>query len=754
MAKKLVIVESPAKAKTINKYLGGDYKVLASIGHIKDLPPNQLGVDIEKQFEPRYILIPDEKKPNNKKIVSELKKQAKESEAVYLAADPDREGEAICQHLKEEIVKDKKNTPKIYRVRFNEITEKAIREAFAEPKQIDENLVNAQKARRVLDRLVGYMVSPFLWKAIGGRLSAGRVQTVALRLIVEREREIESFVSTEYWTIAANLSGKFPPDFQAKLYQIDEKSLKTSNFSEPAKPTEYHIKTQEEATALVEEAEKEDFIVQSVTKKERKRKPVPPFITSKLQQEAAKKFGFSASRTMRIAQRLYEGIELGEEGPVGLITYMRTDSTRISEEALNEVRSFIRENLGDEYLPSKPNIYKTKKTAQDAHEAIRPTSVNYTPERIKKFLTDEEYKLYTLIWKRFVASQMSPAVFDQTTIDIKAGRFLFRATGSIEKFDGFLKVYQESKDDDTDEDRELVLPEVQKGEKLKLNQLTPEQHFTEPPPRYTEASLVKALEEKGIGRPSTYATIISTIQERDYVEKKDGKFYPTKLGITVNDLLTASFNDIFDETYTAKLETQLDEIEEGRLDWREALKKFYEKFIKDLEKAKTETKEKIKIPADEICEKCGAQMVIKSSRFGRFLACSNYPDCRNKRNLNDKLLEETCPECGSKLISRKNRYTEFIKCSSCNYVKRESTGFHCPECEKGEILVRRSKQGRIFYSCSNYPECKAVFWNKPVDQHCPSCDAKFLLEKQTKKEGKVLVCQKCGHKQTAEIKQE
>lgn len=751
MAKKLVIVESPAKAKTINKYLGRDYKVLASIGHIKDLPENKLGVDIKNGFNPEYQLIPDQRKPNNTKIVEELKKEASQSEAVYLAADPDREGEAICQHLKEEIV-NKKQLP-VYRVRFNEITEKAVQEAFAEPRQIDENLVNAQKARRILDRLVGYMVSPFLWKTIGSRLSAGRVQTVALRLIVEREREIQAFITTEYWTIKANLSAKFPPSFEARLYKIDDKTLKTSNFDEPLKKTEYHIKTEQEATEITEEARKKDFVVESILKKERKRNPTPPFITSKLQQEAARKFGFSASRTMRIAQKLYEGVELGAEGPVGLITYMRTDSTRVSDEAIAEVRNFIKENFGKNYLPSKPNIHKSRKSAQDAHEAIRPTSVNRTPESVKEFLTDEELKLYTLIWKRFIASQMSSAVFDQTTIDIKAGRFTFRATGSILKFDGFLKVYQESIDEDTAKEEESVLPEVKEDEKLKLDQIKAEQHFTEPPPRYTEATLVKALEEKGIGRPSTYATIISTIQERDYVKKRDGRFYPTELGIAVNDLLVSYFNEIFNEAYTAKLESELDEIEEGRLDWKEALKQFYEKFIEDLEKAQKNAKERIKVSTDETCEKCGSKMVIKSGRFGRFLACSNYPICKSKRNLGERILEENCPKCASPLMTKRSRYGEFIKCSNCDYIKRETTGVGCPECGKGEILVRKSKLGKTFYSCSNYPECKAVFWNKPVDIPCPSCNSKFLLEKKTKKEGLTLVCQKCGHKQTEEANQ-
>ena len=520
MTKNLVIVESPAKAKTINKYLGSDYLVMASIGHIKDLPMKELGVDVENNFEPTYEVIPDNKKRNNKKTVSDLKKAAKAADTIFLAADPDREGEAICQHLAEEIV-PKRPAKAVFRVMFNEITKKAIQDAFKEPKQVNKNLVDAQQARRILDRLVGYKVSPILWKTIGGKLSAGRVQTVAVRLVVEREREIEAFVQTEYWSIIANLSAKLPPKFDSRLYKVDALTLKTGNFSEDLKKSEIHIKDGKTATDIVAEAEKEAFIVDSVTTKERKRNPVPPFITSKLQQEAARKISFAVKKTMTVAQKLYEGIEIGAEGAVGLITYMRTDSTRVSDTALGEVRDFIGGNYGAKYLPEKPIYYKTKGGAQDAHEAIRPTDANRTPDSVKDFLNADELKLYTLIWKRFVASQMMPAIFDQTTIDIKAGRFTFRSTGSVQKFDGFLKVYQEGRDekpqDGEDDDAELNLPLVEKGETLKLNQITPEQHFTDPPPRFTEATLVKALEEQGIGRPSTYASIMTTIQDREYV---------------------------------------------------------------------------------------------------------------------------------------------------------------------------------------------------------------------------------------------
>src|SRR5438270_3149735 len=522
MAKNLVIVESPAKAKTINKYLGNDFIVKASIGHIKDLPSKGLGVDIQNNFAPDYEIIPDSKKRNNRKIVADLKKTAKEASAIYLAADPDREGEAICQHLAEEIVPKHPPTP-AYRVMFNEITKRAVQEAFEHPKQIDENLVDAQQARRVLDRLVGYKVSPLLCRTIGGRLSAGRVQSVALRMVVEREREIEAFVKTEYWTITANLAAKLPPAFDARLLKIGEQTVKTGNFDQDIKKNEILIGNEAQAAEIVAEAEKQNYVVADGATKERKRNAVPPFITSKLQQEASRKLSFAVKKTMMLAQKLYEGVELGAEGAVGLITYMRTDSTRVSEAALNEVRDFIGTQYGADYLPEKAVHYRSKKGAQDAHEAIRPTDVARTPDSLAKYLKPEELKLYRLIWQRFVASQMMPALFDQTTIDIQAGRFVFRATGSVQKFDGFLKVYQEGRDEKTeDEEDERTLPLVTKGEALALNKIDPEEHFTEPRPRFTEATLVKALEEKGIGRPSTYAAIMTTIQDREYVEKKEG----------------------------------------------------------------------------------------------------------------------------------------------------------------------------------------------------------------------------------------
>jgi DNA topoisomerase I len=832
MAKNLVIVESPAKAKTINKYLGSDYRVMASIGHIKDLPSKGLGVDVEHDFEPTYEVIPDTKKRNNKKIVSDLKRAAKEADAIYLAADPDREGEAICQHLAEEIVPKRPKKPS-YRVMFNEITKRAVQDAFKEPKAIDANLVDAQQARRVLDRLVGYKVSPLLCKTIGGRLSAGRVQSVALRMVVEREREIEQFVKTEYWTITANLSAKLPPAFDARLYKIGEQTVKTGGFDQDLKKNEILIGTEEQAAGIVAEAKEQSYQVAEVTTKERKRNPVPPFITSKLQQEASRKLGFAVKKTMMLAQKLYEGVELGAEGAVGLITYMRTDSTRVSDAALNEVRSFVQEQYGQNYLPEKANYYRSKKGAQDAHEAIRPTDVARTPDSLARFLNKEELKLYRLIWQRFVASQMMPALFDQTTIDINAGRFIFRATGSVLKFDGFLKVYQEGRDEKTDEDEEAErsLPLVEKGEALKLNAITPEQHFTEPPPRYTEATLVKALEEKGIGRPSTYAAIMTTILDREYVEKHEARFHPTALGTTVNDLLVASFNDLFNETYTARMEQELDEIEEGKLKWTQALHEFYGKFAKDLKTAEHEMRaaKQQAIPTSEICENCGSPMVIKFGRFGQFLACSNYPECRTTREVAKPSsadtdatntaqsssanaqqadgasgaeeeaetcelcgkpmalkrgrfgqflgctgypdcrnirkiarsgavapapvpLDETCPVDGAQLVLRHGRFGQFVSCSNypkCSYIKRETTGVACPRpgC-KGEIVVKKSKRGKAFYGCSEYPKCDAVYWDKPLSQPCPNCNAPFLLEKTTKKDGTFLYCaqETCGYR--------
>jgi DNA topoisomerase I len=777
MAKNLVIVESPAKAKTIGKYLGKNYTVKASLGHVKDLPKKNLSVDVDNDFKPVYEVI-----EGKKKLIAELKTAAKGSDAVYLAADPDREGEAICFHLQEEL-QDGKKSVKFFRVMFNEITKNAIQKAFEKPLSVNLHLVDAQQARRILDRLVGYKISPLLWDKVRRGLSAGRVQTVALRLIVDREREIKAFIKKEYWSIDVNLAAKKPPQLSAHLAKKNEENLEISN--------------QAEADAIVSTLDGTNYVVRSVTNREKKRNPVPPFITSTLQQESARKLRFSVKRTMMLAQKLYEGVELGkDEGAVGLISYMRTDSTRVSNDALDEVRAMITERYGADYRPEKPNFYKSKKDAQDAHEAIRPTSALRTPESVASFLAEDEAKLYALIWQRFVASQMTPAVFDQTTIDVDArgkdgADYIFRATGSVEKFNGFLRVYKEGKDakDEDDEEEKSKLPAVTQGEVLKFKAILPEQHFTEPPPRFTEATLVKELEADGVGRPSTYASILSTIQDREYVRKDGGKFTPTELGMVVTDLLLESFDDLFDTSYTARMEEELDSIEEGKLDWRTAMSDFYQRFEKDLEHAATHMTDikRMERPTDFICEKCGKPMVIKwgkhgsfiactgypdctntreiaeegateqdetvycdncgrpmvlkKGRFGQFLACSGYPDCKTTKQLGeaqkpkDVPLDEDCPQCGGKLVKKYGRFGEFVACGNypkCKYVKQKTIGVKCPNCSEGEIIERRSKRGKTFYGCNRYPECEFVAWGKPIAEKCPDCGGGYLIEKYLK----------------------
>ena len=807
MAKSLVIVESPAKAKTINKFLGRDYLVKASMGHVRDLPKSKLGVDVEKGFNPMYVVI-----PQRKKVLTELKQAAKKVKDIYLAPDPDREGEAICFHLAEEL-KTSKN--KIHRVMFNEITKKAIQDAFKNPGIIDQKKVDAQQARRVLDRLVGYQLSPLLWEKVRRGLSAGRVQSVALRLICDREREVRAFQSEEYWSVHAELLGQQPPSFTAKLAKIDGKAV--------------DLKNEESARAVTTELEKLEFTVAEITAKERKRHPVPPFITAKLQQEAARKLGFTAKRTMMVAQRLYEGIELGEEGPIGLITYMRTDSTRVANEALDEVRQYLGERFGQEMVPAKPNIYRSKKGAQDAHEAIRPTSSMRDPDAISNHLDKDEYKLYKLIWTRFVASQMPPAVFDETVVDIKAGRYDLRARGSVLKFPGFLSLYEEGKDEESakkDPDADDAtpsettgkLPQLEDGERLSLQSVKPEQHFTQPPPRFTEASLVKELEEKGIGRPSTYAQILSVLQYRDYVQKQERKFVPTELGLLVTDLLTENFADIMEVEYTARMEELLDEIEEGRANYMTTIDDFYKKFRKDLDQAQanmTNVKAQ-EIPTEEVCDKCGSKMVIKWGRFGHFLACSAYPECRNTREVQnysvdgsadpDSFEGETCEKCGKAMVLKKGRYGQFLACSAypdcrntrrilrgkdgsvatkpdvpleekcprcenhlvikhgrfgeftacsnypnCKYIKQKEVGVGCPrEGCGGQIVERRSRRGKLFYGCGNYPDCDFTLWYKPVPEPCPECGTPLLIEKTSKRDGPYLACYKedCKFKRT------
>jgi DNA topoisomerase I len=824
LSKGLVIVESPAKAKTIQKYLGKGFTVDASFGHVKDLPKSSLGVDIEDGFNTEYVVI-----PGKEKVLAKLKKLALSADTIYLAPDPDREGEAIAAHLADELDEDGKkkkksrggkkkkeedaNGDRIRRVTFNEITQRAVKAAFEHPRDIDRNLVDAQQARRVLDRLVGYQVSPLLWDKVRRGLSAGRVQTVALRLIVDREREIKAFEKKEYWTIDANLAGSKPPAFDARFLGRGSEKVEIPNG--------------EEAEKIRLALEKADWAVRSVERKERRRNATPPFTTSKLQQDASRKLRFSVKRTMMIAQRLYEGIELGEEGLVGLITYMRTDSTRVSPDAIAEVREYVGREYGNQYLPESPNTYKEKKEAQAAHEAIRPTSAVRHPDSVKQYLQEDEFKVYKLIWQRFVASQMNPAIFDQTTVDIDAKSasetFWFRVTGSVKKFDGFLKVYEESKDEKDDEDEELKhkLPPLETGQKLTLKSLKPEQHFTEPPPRYNEASLVKELEERGIGRPSTYATILSTIQERQYAQKVGGKFVPTEIGLVVTDLLVDNFKDIFDFQYTARLEEELDEIEEGKEKWTDALEEFYKKFAKDLRYAEKhmENIKRMEKPTDEKCERCGAPlvikwgkhgsfyacstydkddpnsctftkenpinlpdldsadvqetsqeeycencgrvMVLKRGRFGQFMACTGYPDCKTTRRLDqgkkvpDIPLDETCPQCGRNLILRHGRYGEFTSCSGypdCKFVKQNFIGVKCPLCKDGELVEKRARKGNTFYGCSNYPKCKFTSAAKPIAEKCPKCGHDYLVERM-RKDGTVIACpnKECDYERAVEV---
>jgi DNA topoisomerase I len=783
MAKSLVIVESPAKAKTIGKYLGKQYVVKASLGHVKDLPKKDLAVDVDKGFEPHYEVI-----EGKKKLMAELKQAAKGVDSVYLAADPDREGEAICFHLQEELNGSKKG-PNFFRVMFNEITSSAIKKAFEKPGSVNLHLVDAQQARRILDRLVGYKISPLLWDKVRRGLSAGRVQTVALRLIVEREREIRAFLKREYWTIDVQLNAKKPPVLVARFTKKDDQAIEVAD----------------EATAksLVDQLDGAKYLVHSVATREKKRNPVAPFITSTLQQEASRKLRFSVKRTMMLAQRLYEGVEVGAEGSVGLITYMRTDSTRVSADALEEVRGLIQDRYGVPFRPESPNVYKSKKEAQDAHEAIRPSSARRTPEDVAQYLQEDELKLYRLIWMRFVASQMTPAVFDQTTIDIASkgkdgATYMFRATGSVPKFKGFLEVYEEGKDQKDADDEELKhrLPLVEQGEELRFKSIEPEQHFTEPPPRFNEATLVKELEADGVGRPSTYASILSTIQEREYVKKDGGKFVPTELGMVVTDLLLENFEQIFDVKYTARMEADLDSIEEGKMDWREAMGEFYERFEKELKHAErhmtdikrmekptdlvcdkcgkpmvikwgrhgsfiactgypdcTNTRElTVDLPdidkadlteqdAEEYCENCGRPMVLKKGRFGTFYACSGYPDCKTTKRIGgeqtkaDVALEEKCPQCSNNLVLKHGRFGEFTACSNypkCKYVKQKTIGVACPNCSQGEVVERRSKRGKTFYGCNRYPECDFVAWGKPLPEKCPDCGSSYLIEKWLK----------------------
>ena len=732
MAKNLVIVESPAKAKTLEKYLGKDFTVQASGGHIRDLPKKSLGIKIEKDFTPKYQII-----KGKEKIVKSLASAAKKAKIVYLAPDPDREGEAIAWHLASVL----EAGDKVKRIEFNEITKSAVLEAVAHPREIDMKRVDAQQARRFLDRIVGYKLSPLLWKKIRKGLSAGRVQSVAVRLICEREDEIKKFVPQEYWSIIANLSADGKEKcFISKLFSKNGEKISMPN--------------KEATDQILKDIEGKNFVVSKVNKKEVRRNPAAPFITSTLQQEAYRKLGFSTKKTMVLAQQLYEGIDLKEEGTTaGLITYMRTDSTRIAKEALDEVRSVIAKEYGQNFMPAEPKVYKMKKQAQDAHEAIRPTSIARKPQSIKDSLSLDQMKLYTLIWNRFVSSQMESAVLDQTSADITVSDYIFRATGSVIKFEGFMAVYLEGKDEESEEDKEGLLPELTEGQKLNLTSLLPEQHFTQPPPRYTEASLVKELEQKGIGRPSTYSPIIGTIQDRGYVEKEGKALKPTELGVTVNEQLVKHFPVIMDIEFTAHMEDDLDKIVEGSMDMISVLNEFYGPFDETLKKAETGM-EKIKkeIMTEEKCPKCGKPMMIRSGRFGDFMACSGYPECKTTKPLpgsqEAEEVKEVCEKCGKPMVMKRSRFGSFLACSGypdCKNIKSilKPTGIKCP-LDGGDIIERKSKRGKIFFGCSNYPKCNFALWNKPLTEKCPKCEG-ILVEKITKKEKKKLcVNEACG----------
>lgn len=753
MKENLVIVESPAKAKTIAKYLGKSYEVKASVGHIKDLPRKTLGVDVDNDFQPSFEVI-----KGKKKVIDEIKKLASGAKNVFLAPDPDREGEAIAWHVAEE-VKRLKNPPKIFRVLFNEITKKAIQEAITKPTEIDTNMYEAQLARRILDRLVGYQISPLLWDKVRRGLSAGRVQSVAVRLVCEREAEIKEFNPEEYWSLEVDLEGSHAPVFKSRLAKIDGEKAQLRN--------------EEQTMTLLATLKKSTFKLGNILRKEQKRNPTPPFITSKLQQEAARKLGFTAKKTMMLAQRLYEGVELESE-TVGLITYMRTDSTRTADSALEEVREYISAQYGPTFIPDQANQYKSKKGAQDAHEAIRPTSMIYTPEKIKNYVERDAFRLYDLIWKRFVASQMAPAIIDRTTFVIEAANCEFRTTGSIVKFPGFMSVYMEGMDEQInvsqqeDEGEGKVLPPLSEGEALKCHQWSPAQHFTQPPPRFTEASLVKELEEKGIGRPSTYASILSVIQEKKYVEKTEQKkFRPTDLGVLVNDLLVHNFPNIMDARFTARMENELDDVEEGKLKWNKSLADFYATFSKTLIAAKEQMRDvkRQEILTDIHCEKCNAPMVIKFGRHGEFLACQSYPECKNtkefKRDDNGKIqildAEETgeiCDKCSKPMIIKRGRFGRFLACSgypNCKNTKAISIGVDCPKCKK-PLTEKKSKRGKVFYGCTGYPNCDFASWDRPIGEKCPECKSPYLIEKITKARGAEIKCPEkdCTYKKFSE----
>lgn len=741
MAKSLIIVESPAKAKTIKKYLGSDYIVKASVGHVKDLPERRLGIDIANNFTPEYVTI-----KGKNKVLQELRNEAKKVEHVYLAPDPDREGEAIAWHIANELYHVPKD--QIFRVMLHEITRKGITEALQHPSRIDDDKVAAQQARRLLDRLVGYKISPLLWKKVQRGLSAGRVQSVALRIICEREDAIVAFNPREYWTLDAEATASEPPPFRARLQAINGKKA--------------NVPTEADVTRIIADLEGASYKVANVKKTTRRRHPAPPFTTSKLQQEAARKHRFSAKRTMRVAQQLYEGLAIGDEGEVGLITYMRTDSTRVAAESVQEAHQYIQAYYGQDYVAGQTRKYKKQKAAQEAHEAIRPTSVRRTPEAVKPYLSAEQLSLYTLIWNRFVASQMSSAVFDHTTIDIEAKQYRFRATGAVMRFPGFTTLYEEtapeSSEDDADKGgQNRTLPSLVVDQTLNVTSLIPAQHFTQPPPRFTEASLVNELEKLGIGRPSTYAAILSTLRDRQYVQDQERRLTPTELGKTVNLLLVESFPDILDAQFTAQLEDKLDKIEEGKYQWVETLQSFYEPFAADLAEASRKMRDvKREVEeTDEICDKCQQPMVIRWGRFGRFLACSGFPACKNTREIaaattssetRTPSVEATCDKCQRPMTIKRGRYGEFLACTGypeCKSTRPLNVTMDCPEAGcNGHIAQRKSRRGRIFYGCTNYPRCTFSAWQRPVPKPCPQCQIPYLLEKRAgAKQGKAPILQ-------------
>ena len=735
----LVIVESPTKAKTIGKYLGRGFDVKATVGHVRDLPTRELGVDVDRNFEPKYVTI-----KGKTKTLSDIKKAAKTASRIFLATDPDREGEAIAWHVAGQL--DTKAP--IHRVLFEEITKTGVERAMAKPQAIDDKKVEAQQARRILDRLVGYKASPILWKSIRTGLSAGRVQTVALRLIVEREREIRAFTAVEYWSIDA-LCAKDGQTFEAGLHKIDGH-----------KP---QLHTEAEATRVVNDLKAMPFVVTKVEKRQRKKRPGAPFTTSTVQQEAAKKLSFSSRRTMRAAQDLYEGIDIGEEGPVGLITYMRTDSVRVSPEAITAVRDFIGEKYGKPYLPEVPNTYTSRAArVQDAHEAIRPTDVRRRPEQVEKFLEPDQFRLYQLIWQRFVASQMTPAVYDMTIVDFDLGRYLVRASGSVMIFDGYHVLYTEGREAEEGKtmDDLAPIPPLAVGDRVDVREITPNQHFTEPPPRYSEASLVKELERLGIGRPSTYSAIISTLTAREYVRNEQRRFFPTELGETVEKVMVGKFPEIFNVEFTSLMEGELDRIEDAELQWQEVLHNFYGPFTKALEavdiNALVMEAHGLSDLAGEKCPKCGSGIVLKSGRFGPYIACVNYKDTCDyaqslkKQKAPDKPSDEKCQLCGSPMVIKTGRFGEFLACTTypkCKGTRSISLGIKCPKCLEGDLAERRTKRGKSFWGCIRYPACDFSTWNKPVAEPCPSCGWVGMEKRVSKAEGESRVCMKCGHKE-------